>query len=147
MAIRDYMKEDTYPTASISSRIYLEDTDAGGVVYHANYLKYMERARTEFIRLYGLNRAYMLNREVIFLVRKMEVSYHHPAYLDDNILATAKIQKMHDYAVRFKQEVLNQKDTKVLCSAYVQVVCVDQKRYKLIKLPLAIKQVNDLNQS
>lgn len=124
--------------SKVNIKVYLEDTDAGGVVYHANYLKYMERARTDFIRHYGLERNYMLNNKQIFLVRKMDITYHAPALLDDELEADARIDEMHKYAANFKQQVIRVSDAKLLCSAHTQVVCVDSDSKKLLKLPADI---------
>lgn len=124
--------------SKVSFKVYLEDTDAGGVVYHSNYLKYMERARTEFIRQYGLGRSYMLKNDLVFLVRKLTINYFAPAYLDDNLSVSAAITKAHKYAVTFKQQVIRIQDDKLLSSSIVQVVCVHAKRKKLIALPLSL---------
>lgn len=127
--------KDKHPIVRVKCRVYLEDTDVSGVVYHANYLKYMERARTEFIRNYGLNRNYMLQQQVIFLVRKLEIAYHGSAHLDDVIIASAQIDTMHKYAANFKQQVIGLVDKKLLCSAAVQVVSINQTTNKLVQLP------------
>ncbi len=125
-------------SATVSLRVYLEDTDAGGVVYHANYLKYMERARTEFIRIYGLERNYMFQHGLIFLVRKMSINYLAPAYLDDELTASAVVSSMHKFALTFKQQVIRPSDNKLLCSAETQVVCVESTTKKLKSLPLSL---------
>ena len=121
--------------SKVKLKVYLEDTDAGGVVYHANYLKYMERARTDFIKHYGLERNYMLEHQQIFLVRKMDIAYHAPAFLDDELEADAAIAEIHKYAASFKQQVIRTSDSKLLCSAYTQVVCVASDSKKLLPLP------------
>lgn len=132
------MSKQKYFTSQVKLKVYLEDTDAGGVVYHANYLKYMERARTDFIGHYGLERNYMLEHNQIFLVRKMDVSFHAPAFLDDELQADATIAEINKYAVNFKQQVIRISNAKLLCSAYTQVVCVDSESKKLLKLPASI---------
>ncbi|MBE8183057.1 MAG: YbgC/FadM family acyl-CoA thioesterase [Candidatus Portiera sp.] len=124
--------------SKVKLKVYLEDTDAGGVVYHANYLKYMERARTDFIGHYGLERNYMLEKNQIFLVRKMDISFHSPAFLDDELQADASIIELHKYAASFKQQVIRTSDSALLCSAYTQVVCVDSNTKKLLQLPSSI---------
>ncbi|MCH9665758.1 MAG: YbgC/FadM family acyl-CoA thioesterase [Gammaproteobacteria bacterium] len=127
-----------YPVSTIKLKVYLEDTDAGGVVYHANYLKYMERARTDFIGHHGLERNYMLEGNKLFLVRKMDLSFHSPAFLDDELEADAAVETIHKYAATFKQQVIRPSDSKLLCSAYSQVVCVERVSKKLLPIPFYV---------
>ena len=70
-------------------RVYIEDTDAGGIVYYVNYLKFMERARTEFMRSLGFGKDYIFNHDLMFVVRDVAVTYLLPARLDDELEATA----------------------------------------------------------
>ena len=76
---------------SFSLRVYIEDTDAGGIVYYVNYLKFMERARTEFMRSLGYGKDYIFNHNLMFVVRDVAVKYLKPAQLDDELQATALI--------------------------------------------------------
>ena len=78
---------------SLSIRVYIEDTDAGGIVYYANYLKFMERARTEFMRELGYGKPALFDG-LQFVVRSLSVNYHNPSVLDDQIIVTAKLQKV-----------------------------------------------------
>ena len=75
-------------------RVYIEDTDAGGIVYYVNYLKFMERARTEFMRSLGYGKDYIFNSDLMFVVQDLAVSYKLPARLDDELAATATLTKL-----------------------------------------------------
>ena len=76
---------------SIKLRVYIEDTDAGGIVYYVNYLKFMERARTEFMRAQGFGKDFIFNHDLMFVVREVALKYRGPARLDDELQATARI--------------------------------------------------------
>lgn len=103
-------------------RVYIEDTDAGGIVYYVNYLKFIERSRTEFLRSLGYGKAAVLDDGLLLVVRSAEVDYLLPARLDDEILATARLQKVANSYVIFEQEV--RRGEQVLCRATVKVACV-----------------------
>lgn len=112
-------------------RVYVEDTDAGGIVYYANYLKYIERARTELIRTLGYDKPALFNG-LLFVVHSVEIKYRKPAVLDDEILATAKLIKVSRTSFTIAQRVLRGDD--VLVDAEVKVACIDQE----IKRPAGI---------
>jgi 4-hydroxybenzoyl-CoA thioesterase len=86
-------------------RVYIEDTDAGGIVYYVNYLKYMERARTEFMRSLGYDKHYIFNAALMFVVRDLALSYMLPARLDDELQATASIAKLRGAGIVFRQGI------------------------------------------
>ena len=79
---------------SFKLRVYIEDTDAGGIVYYVNYLKFMERARTEFMRSLGYGKDYIFNHDLMFVVRDVALEYLKPAGLDDELQATARLTGM-----------------------------------------------------
>ncbi len=86
-------------------RVYYEDTDAGGIVYYANYLKYFERARTEWLRHVGVNqRELALQEQVVFVVKSAQMDYHLPARLDDELILTTAIEKQGRASLVFVQE-------------------------------------------
>ena len=88
-------------------RVYYEDTDAGGVVFYANYLAYMERARTEWLRNLGFENKRLMDEEnIVFAVRRASLDYHKPARLDDQLLVIAEITRMKRASLVFKQQVL-----------------------------------------
>ena len=118
---------------SCELRVYIEDTDAGGIVYYVNYLKFMERARTEFMRSLGFGKDYIFNRDLMFVVRDVAVQYRLPARLDDVLLATAGIRQLGGASMVFKQCVL--RGDEVLATGAVTVACVDRSGVKPRRLP------------
>ena len=109
---------------SLPIRVYIEDTDAGGIVYHVNYLKYLERARTELMRTFGLERAAVSDAGWNFVVSEVSLSYKEPARLDDQLRATAVISAVGGATVNFHQTV--RRDDSVLVAGDIQIACVDR---------------------
>ncbi|QSP93638.1 YbgC/FadM family acyl-CoA thioesterase [Marinobacter salinisoli] len=105
-------------------RVYIEDTDAGGIVFHAKYLHYMERARTEWVRSCGVGLRAGLTQNISYVVSRMNISYARPARLDDQLLATAEPVGFGRAWMDLRQEVLRAEDRQLLCSADVRVACV-----------------------
>lgn len=128
------MKEFSTPV-----RVYIEDTDAGGIVYYVNYLKFMERARTEFMRQLGFDKTFIFNKELMFVVKDVAVNYRTPARLDDELEATACIAKLGGANIVMRQEV--RRDRQVLAAGDVTIVCVDQATLKPRKMPPAMLDV------
>ncbi len=118
---------------SLPLRVYIEDTDAGGIVYYVNYLKFMERARTEFMRASGFGKHFIFNEELMFVVRTVAVDYHRPARLDDALTATAAIAKLGGASMVMRQQVL--RGDEILAAGEVTIACVDQKTLKPKRLP------------
>lgn len=114
-------------------RVYIEDTDAGGIVYYPNYLRYMERARTEFMRHHGCDRETIFNHDLMFVVQSMEIAYKRPARLDDQLTATARIAESGAAKLLFEQRILRSGDE--LCGGFVQIVCVDRHSLKPRRIP------------
>ena len=90
---------------SLPLRVYIEDTDAGGIVYYVNYLKFMERARTEFMRNLGFGKDFIFNHDLMFVVRDAAIKYLKPAKLDDQLEATARIAGLGGASITFEQIV------------------------------------------
>ena len=109
---------------SLPIRVYIEDTDAGGIVYYVNYLKYLERARTELMRTFGLERAAVSDAGWNFVVSDVSLSYKEPARLDDQLHATAVISAVGGATVNFHQTV--RRDDAVLVAGDIQIACVDR---------------------
>ncbi len=107
----------------IEKRIYYHDTDCGGVVYYANYLKYLEEARTEFLLRRGVELTKLAEKGVIFVVARVEVDYKAPAKYQDRISISATVEDAKLSAIRFYQEV--RKGTVLLAKARTTLVCVD----------------------
>jgi acyl-CoA thioester hydrolase len=115
-------------------RVYYEDTDAGGIVYYANYLKYFERARTEWLRALGIHQQELLEREgAAFVVRSAAVEYIAAARLDDELAVRLTVEKLGRASVQFKQEAWRG-DT-LLSTAAVKVGCVDAASMRPRALP------------
>ncbi|MGF2735049.1 tol-pal system-associated acyl-CoA thioesterase [Marinobacter sp. DUT-1] len=105
-------------------RVYIEDTDAGGIVFHAKYLHYMERARTEWVRSCGVGLRAGLADNISYVVQRMNIHYAVPARLDDQLLVTAEPVAYGRVWMNFRQRVLRASDRKLLCEADVRVACV-----------------------
>lgn len=119
-------------------RVYYEDTDAGGVVYHARYLHFFERARTEFLRQLGFSQQLLLSQSMAFVVKKMEIDYKKPAYLDDFLTVKSIISELKGAKIVFKQTLWRGEEC--LCEVSVVVVSVDLSKMKAIAIPEDIKQ-------
>ncbi|BCG08641.1 MULTISPECIES: tol-pal system-associated acyl-CoA thioesterase [Buttiauxella] len=118
-------------------RVYYEDTDAGGVVYHASYVAFYERARTEMLRHHNFNQQDLLAERVAFVVRRMTVDYLAPARLDDLLEIQSEITSMRGTSMVFTQRIVNA-DNQVLNEAEVLIVCVDPHLMKPRALPKSI---------
>lgn len=105
-------------------RVYYEDTDAGGIVFYANYLKFFERARTEWLRAAGVNQQQMLAQyQAMFVVKSTAVEYHAPARLDDEIRIAVIVERLGRASVQFIQQAWC--GDRLLCSGKIKVGCVD----------------------
>jgi len=130
----------TNPNYSI--RVYYEDTDAGGIVYYANYLKFFERARTEWLRELGINQVNLLEQNVGFVVRKVEMNNVASARLDDVLNVSSAITTLKRASLVFEQQITNQ-NQQVICTAIIRIACVnfqshDSKRVKPMAIPESI---------
>lgn len=124
---------------SIDIRVYYEDTDAGGIVYHANYLKFGERGRTEFLRHTGFqNHKLHEERGVIFVVRHIEIDYLKPAFLDDALVLETTIKDMKNSSFVMHQKTLRHGEP--LADMRVVLVCVDAEKYSPVRLPEDVKR-------
>lgn len=118
---------------AIPVRVYIEDTDAGGIVYYVNYLKFMERARTELMRSLGYGKAAIFADDLMFVVHSLNANYHASATLDDELQVTAKVTKVGKVAVVFEQTISC--GDQVLCSGEVKVACVRRSNQKPASMP------------
>ncbi|WP_444883810.1 tol-pal system-associated acyl-CoA thioesterase [Microbulbifer sp. PSTR4-B] len=117
----------------IPVRVYIEDTDAAGIVYYVNYLKYMERARTELLRSLGYDKPAMPQEGVLLVVHSAEVQYRRSARLDDALRATAAIGKLGRAAVTFEQKIW--RGDELICEGVVKVACVADDSRRPCALP------------
>jgi acyl-CoA thioester hydrolase len=115
-------------------RVYYEDTDAGGLVYHANYLRFMERARTERLRAHGFELD-GLQREhrIMFVVRSMELDFLKPARFNESLWVTADIEQVKSASFIFNQAVIRGEE--ILCAAKVRVACLSAEILRPISIP------------
>jgi len=107
-------------------RVYIEDTDMMGIVYHSNYLKYCERARTDFLRSIGLTLNEMSNYDTFFAVKHLTIDFKSPALLDDMLTVETSVKVTGFCQLCFLQDIYNQ-NNKILSSLVVDVVCVNGK--------------------
>lgn len=118
-------------------RVYYEDTDAAGVVYYANYLKFMERCRTEWLRDLGFEQDQLIEQErLIFAVRSITVDYHKPALFNDALTVTATVQKSGRVSIDFVQTI--RRGDELLCEGRVRIASLDSDRLRPKPLPQEI---------
>jgi 4-hydroxybenzoyl-CoA thioesterase len=120
-------------------RVYYEDTDAGGIVYYVNYLKFMERARTERLRALGFAQSQLAGDDVLFVVHSAEARYHAPARLDDELLVSADVAEIKRASLRFRQQVRRAADGVLLCEGQILVACVRADSLKPRAIPEALR--------
>ena len=119
---------------SLPVRVYFQDTDAGGVVYHANYLNFMERARTEWLRAHGYSNAGLMKEfGVVFVVRSAKLEYLKPAQLDDLLDVTVQIKDIGRSRLTLLQTV--RRGTGVLNETEISLVCVSVESFKPVPVP------------
>lgn len=124
------------PTFSWRIRVYWEDTDAGGVVYHAGYLRFLERARSEWMRASGLGQdAIRDSHGVLFVVRELDIAYDKPARLDDELDATVRVVRLRSASMDIAQSVLRVVDGVTLARARVRVACIDARDFVPCRIP------------
>lgn len=117
-----------------SVRVYYEDTDSGGVVYHANYLRFMERARTEWLRAKGFEQDVLRQQQnILFAVHSMTLNYRQPARFNDALLVRSSLQKASGASMQFKQFI--HRGEELLCEAAVRIACLDAKTFRPKSIP------------
>lgn len=124
---------------SLPVRVYFQDTDAGGVVYHANYLNFMERARTEWLRSFGhSNTGLMKQLGMVFVMRSVKLDYLKPALLDDLLEVTAQINDIGRSRISLQQAVT--RGAELLAEAEVHLVCVSLESFKPVSVPEVLRE-------
>ncbi len=115
-------------------RVYWEDTDAGGVVYYANYLKFLERARSEWLRTLGIHQAELAAQDdVLFVVRRVQADYRKPARFDDALAVQSRITELGRASLTMAQQVW--RGDEVLLAAQVKLACVSASGMRVAKIP------------
>ena len=120
-------------------RVYCEGTDAGGVVYYANYLKFMERARSEWLRGFGFEQDVLREEAcVVFVVRRVEIDYLSPARFNEQLEVSVTLHEMGRASLSVRQELM--RGSTRLAEAVVTLACVDAVRFKPVKIPEPLLQ-------
>lgn len=132
------------PTQRLACRVYYEDTDAAGIVYYANYLRFLERGRTEFLRALGQQQSALMAQgtqgagRIAFAVRSVQAEYLKPAKLDDEILVDTAVASVGRAQLVFAQRVL--RDAETLLEATIRVACMDPERGRPVAMPRELHQ-------
>ncbi len=118
-------------------RIYYEDTDMQGIVYYANYLKYLERARTEFFRDKGFEQGELMNQQgVVFAARAIQMDYLKPARFNDELIVTTEVVKIKSASLSFQQTIVRaHAKHEIINTAIIKVVCLDVQSMKVKTIP------------
>ena len=139
---RIVMKPTLQPELFVYSfpvRVYFENTDAGGVVYHGEYLKFLERARTEWLRHLGFDHQGLArNHRVTLVVTSLSVDFNKAARLDDNVAVSVRLESLGKARCVFAQEI--RRDDEVLVKASVTVACVSGDNFKPTEIPEALRK-------
>lgn len=115
-------------------RIYYEDTDSGGVVYHSNYLNFMERARTEWLRSLGFEQDKLIEiHQCLFAVHSVQLSFRRPARLNDALLIRSRLIRAGGASMTFEQIIY--RDDELLCDATVKIACLSSDRFRPMPIP------------
>jgi acyl-CoA thioester hydrolase len=132
------VSEFTWP-----ARVYWEDTDGGAIVYYANYLRYLERARTEWLRAHGHSQAVLAQEPgILFTVVSLEVEYRYPARLDDELEISCRPQAEGGASLRFLQSIRRLRpEPRALLEAQVRVACLDATTLRPRRLPQFLMQI------
>lgn len=118
-------------------RVYYQDTDAGGVVYHSTYLNFMERARYEWLRRMGFGAVALAARQVIFVIRSVRIDYLKPARLDDLLQVSVSVAETGRSRVVLEQHIA--RDAALLLNARVEAACVHGASFRPISIPADLR--------
>ncbi|MGJ0428408.1 tol-pal system-associated acyl-CoA thioesterase [Methylobacter sp.] len=119
-------------------RVYYEDTDAGGVVYYANYLKFFERARTEMLRAMGYEQDQLMAEGIIFVVRSIQVDYLIPARFNEQLQVSADLSLVKKASFDFEQEIT--RGDEVLCKGIIRIACLDAQTMRPKAIPEKLQE-------
>ena len=123
-------------TFSWPVRIYYEDTDSGGVVYYANYLKFMERARSEWLRALGFEQDELIEKQaVLFAVRSVQADYLASARFNDLLEVSARVIQSNKVSLSFEQLITRSSDNKLLCRGEIKIVCLSTDTMSPTRIP------------
>ena len=126
-------------TFSLPIRIYFEDTDSGGVVYHSNYLKFMDRARTEWLRSIGIDQRHLKqDHQIMFVVHRIDIQFKLPARFNDDLIVKSELKDIGSSKIEFRQMIY--RNDEMLIDASVDIACIDSEKFKPVRIPTTIKQ-------
>ena len=126
-------------TFSFPVRIYFEDTDSGGVVYHSNYLKFMERARTEWLRNVGIDQRHLKHKaHIMFVVHRIDIQYKLPARFNDDLIVKSELIDIGSSKIEFRQMIY--REDELLIDASVDIACIDSEKFKPVRIPSTVKE-------
>jgi acyl-CoA thioester hydrolase len=138
IAIKPTLQPELF-TYSFPVRVYFENTDAGGVVYHGEYLKFLERARTEWLRHLGFDhQALARNHRAVFIVTSVVADFLKPARLDDTLAVSVQLESLGKVRCVFSQEI--RREDEVLVKGKVTVACVTGETFKPLEIPEALRK-------
>jgi acyl-CoA thioester hydrolase len=121
-----------------SIRVYYEDTDAGGIVYYANYLKFFERARTELLRSLGFEQDQLMQKGMVFVVKNVNVDYLSPVQFNDKIEIRTHCKILKKASIEFFQTVY--KEDMLCCQGTIKIICLNLAQFRPTKMPNDIYQ-------
>jgi acyl-CoA thioester hydrolase len=127
-------------SSELKIRIYYEDTDSGGVVYYANYLRYLERARTEYLRERGVSLTELIAKGMLFVVSRVDLSYRSPARYDDLLTVRSRLSVSGSASVEFSHAVTSGQSGRVVADGTVTLVCVGENG-KPRRLPEEVRRI------
>lgn len=129
--------DSALPTFRWPVRVYYEDTDAGGIVYYANFLKFFERCRTEWLRALGIDQTQLAAQDALmFVVQALACDYQRPARLDDQLEVLAQVERLGGASITFAQQA--RRGEELLAEGRVKVACVDTRQLAPARLPRAL---------
>ena len=114
-------------------RVYIEDTDAGGIVYYVNYLKFLERARTDWLASGGFKQSKLFNFGVMFVIKSLSVEYISSAVLDDNLIVNVVIKRLNKTSLELTQDIVRKDDSRILLTSRCTLVYLDFETRKPIR--------------
>ncbi|EIJ42816.1 tol-pal system-associated acyl-CoA thioesterase [Beggiatoa alba B18LD] len=121
----------------LSLRVYYEDTDLAGIVYYANYLKFLERARTEWLRTHGFEQSVLkAQQQIVLAVRQLTIEYLKPAVFDDWLTVSVQVEKHGKASLVLNQTI--SRDTVMLCTASVKIACLHAQTLRPCPFPLSL---------
>tara|TARA_R110002126_G_scaffold199679_1_gene347344 strand:- start:4910 stop:5320 length:411 start_codon:yes stop_codon:yes gene_type:complete len=130
----------TTDTFDFPVRVYYEDTDAGGIVYYANYLKFFERARTEWLRALGIEQDTLLSNNIAFVVTQVLMDNKKSAVFNELLTVSSRISTLKSASLVFSQKIFNA-SAQLVCQAEIKVACIDKQAMKARPMPAEIAEV------